>query len=86
MRDNLPEPAAAEPAPWHPHVQDGRRLTNDQMAALASRRARLTPDYAGQITAEDAAVAHPSVVERWMNAGRLEHLGAGPQRRPGARR
>ena len=37
------------------------------------------------MTAGDVAVAQPAVVESWINAGKLEHLGVPPQHRHGMR-
>jgi hypothetical protein len=67
-----PSPAA-EPAPAPSRY--------DVMAYEAQRRAALTPDYAGEITAEDVKLADPAVVNAWATSGRLAHLGVAAKQR-----
>jgi hypothetical protein len=57
-----------------------RRLTNDDLIARAGRRAELTPGYPRQISEQDCADAAPEVVDAWLEAGRLTHLGLSPRR------
>jgi hypothetical protein len=58
---------------------------NEMLAHRASRRAQLTPDFAGEITMEDLQLAEPSVVAAWATAGKLEHLGVPRQKQRGRR-
>jgi hypothetical protein len=58
------------------------RLSNEELARRAVRRAQLSPDTpAESITDEDLALAPSSLVEQWMNAGKLhDRYGVPPQR------
>jgi hypothetical protein len=80
MAENLPEPVPQPPRPQYPHLQGSQRPTNQQLAERSIRRAQLTAEYSGPISAEYIAVAQPSVVVQWMNAGKLE---VPPQRQHG---
>lgn len=67
--------AAAEPEA--PPIQSQA----DYWAQVAKRRAELTVDYDGPISAEDVQLAAPRVVGEWVAAGKLAHLGVPAQAR-----
>jgi hypothetical protein len=61
------------------------RLTTEQLLAKSRRRAVLTAAYVppdgAQITVQDCEDADPLVVDAWLEAGKLTHLGLSPRRR-----
>jgi hypothetical protein len=61
------------------------RLSNEQLLEKSHRRAILTAGYqppdGSQITVQDCQDADPRVVDAWLEAGRLTHLGMAPRRR-----
>lgn len=76
---------AAKVAPESAEAPQVALSRNELLARRASRRAQLTPEYAGEITAEDVRLADPWVVGEWAASGKLAHLGVPPQKRRGRR-
>lgn len=72
----------AEPAEVQPSGEQapGAPSRNELLARQATRRAQLTRDYSGEITAEDLQLAEPSTVAAWATAGKLAHMGVPPQK------
>jgi hypothetical protein len=74
---------APAPAPVAPEVPQVPMSRQDVMLYAAQRRAELTPDYDGPITAEDVQLADPRTVNAWATSGRLAHLGVAAKQRRG---
>lgn len=84
-RSGAVEPTAVVQAPKPTEAPAVPLSHNEQLAQLAARRRALTPEYSGEITAEDVRLAAPWVVGEWAAAGRLAHLGVPAQKRRGRR-
>lgn len=78
-------PAPAEVQPSGEQAPGAPLSRNEQLAHKATRRAALTPDYAGEITAQDVQDADPRVVGQWATSGKLAHLGIPAQKTRGRR-
>ncbi|MGW3193707.1 hypothetical protein ACWDBD_03785 [Streptomyces sp. NPDC001118] len=78
--DQPAAPAAEQPTGTAQEAPGAPVSRNEALARQATRRAQLTPDYAGEITAEDLQLAEPSIVAAWATSGKLAHLGVPQQK------
>jgi hypothetical protein len=85
-RTPLPPTPVAEPERQaEPAGPFGANSVNARLLEQSHRRAALTADYAGDVTAQDVQDADPHVVAAWVQQGKLSNLGV-PAQRPRGRR